>query len=88
MSKTKTLKVGLTVVAALFILSACATSNSVDKLSARVSALEDRANAAQARVSAAEAKAAQLQAAASQCTATCNDIATKAERMYQQSLRK
>ena len=88
MSKAKTFKAGLTVAAALFILSACASSGEVNDLSKRVSSLEERANAAQARVGAAEAKAAQLEAAASQCTATCNDIATKAERMYQQSLRK
>jgi predicted outer membrane protein len=84
MSKAKTLGAGLTVAAALLMLSACATRDDITGLDNRVAALESRANAAEAKVSAA-------QAAVNQCTTTCQDVQARAERMsqmYQQSLRK
>jgi hypothetical protein len=81
MSKTKTLKFGLAGVVALLSLSACVSPDEVSSLDSRVGALESR-------LSSAEARASQLEAAANQCTATCQDVETRAQRMYQQSMTK
>jgi hypothetical protein len=81
MLNAKTLKVGWVSAAALLMLSSCVSPDEVASLDQRVAASESRAQAA-------EARAAQLEAATSQCTATCQDVEARAERMYQQSLRK
>jgi outer membrane murein-binding lipoprotein Lpp len=88
MTKVKTLKAGLMAAGALLMLSGCASQASVNSLDDRVSALETRTSSLETRANAAESKAAELQAAASQCTTTCQDVQARAERMYQQSLRK
>jgi uncharacterized protein YcfL len=84
MSKATSLKIGLAGVAALLMLSACASRDEVASLDSRVGALETRVNAA-------EAKANQLETATNQCTATCNDVQerqARTEQMFQQSMRK
>jgi Alanine-zipper, major outer membrane lipoprotein len=78
MSKTRTLKVGLTVAAALLMLSACQSSTQMDDLERRVGVLEGQADSASARAS-------QMEAAANQCTATCQEVEARANRMMQQS---
>jgi len=88
MSKARTLKAGLILAAVVLMLSACASRDDVTRLDSRLSALENRASALETQANAAESKTAQLQATASQCTATCQDVQARAERMYQQSLRK
>ena len=78
MSKARTVKTGLTVAAALLMLSACVSPDEVASLDSRVGALESRANSAEARAS-------QLEAAANQCTATCDEVQARASRLMQQS---
>jgi hypothetical protein len=78
MSKTRTVKVGLTVAAALLMLSACQSSTQMDDLERRVGVLEGQADSASARAS-------QMEAAANQCTATCQEVEVRANRMMQQS---
>jgi uncharacterized protein YcfL len=78
---SKTAKAGLTIAAALLMLSACVSPDEVASLDNRVGALESQVNAAEARAS-------QLEAAASQCTATCEGVEARTERMFQQSMTK
>jgi len=81
MSKTRAVKVGVTVAAAVLMLSACVSPDEVSSLDTRVGELEGRLNAAEARAS-------QAEAAANQCTATCADVEARTERMFQQSMTK
>jgi F0F1-type ATP synthase membrane subunit b/b' len=83
MHSKRNLRIGLASAAAVLLLSACqsVTPDEMQALESRVSTLENRANAAESRAS-------QLEAAANQCTTTCQDLEARAERMYQQSLRK
>ncbi len=81
MSKTRTIAAGLTVGAALLMLSACTSPDELSNLDDRVGALESRVDAADARAS-------QMEAAANQCTATCQEAQTRANRMFQQSMTK
>jgi hypothetical protein len=81
MSKTRTVAAGLSVAAALLMLSACQTSTEIDDLERRVGVLEGQADSASARAS-------QMEAAANQCTATCQEAEARANRMFQQSMTK
>jgi hypothetical protein len=81
MSTKRNLRVGLTIAAALVMLSACASPDDVADLDDRVEALEGRLDTSEARAS-------QLEAAANQCTSTCQDVEARADRMLQQSLHK
>jgi hypothetical protein len=81
MSKTRTIAAGLSVAAALLMLSACQTSTEIDDLERRVGVLEGQADSASARAS-------QMEAAANQCTATCQEAEARANRMFQQSMTK
>jgi Alanine-zipper, major outer membrane lipoprotein len=78
MSKTRTIAAGLSVAAALLMLSACQTSNEYSELDRRVTDLESRADAASTR-------ATEMESAANQCTATCQEVQVRANRMMQQS---
>ena len=78
MLKTPTVTAGLSVAAALLMLSACQSRNEDSSLDDRVGALESRADAAEGRAS-------QMEAAANQCSATCQEVEMRAERMLQQS---
>ena len=78
MSKTRTIAAGLSVAAALLMLSACQSSTNVDDLERRVGVLEGQADNASARAS-------QMEAAANQCTATCQEVQVRAQRAFQQS---
>ena len=81
MSRKGVVRAGLTVAAALVMLSACVSPDEVASLDDRVGELERRADAAEARAS-------QLEAAANQCTATCQEVEARTERMFQESMRK
>jgi hypothetical protein len=81
MSTTGTLRVGLTIAAALVFLSACATRDDLARVESDVASLRSQIDAANAR-------AADAQTAASQCTQTCQETQEKTQRMYEQSLRK
>jgi hypothetical protein len=81
MSTTRTLRAGLTIAAALVFLGACATRDDLARVENEVASLRSQ-------VDAANAKAADAQSAASQCTQTCQETQEKAQRMYEQSLRK
>jgi Alanine-zipper, major outer membrane lipoprotein len=81
MAKTRTIAAGLSVAAALLMLSACQTSTEIDDLERRVGVLEGQADSASARAS-------QMEAAANQCTATCQEAEARANRMFQQSMTK
>jgi hypothetical protein len=81
MSKAQAWKTGLTVAAALLMLSACTSPDEISSLDNRVGALESRLDAAEARATAAES-------AANQCTATCQEVQARASRMMQQSMTK
>jgi Alanine-zipper, major outer membrane lipoprotein len=83
MSTTGTLRVGLTIAAALFTLSACQSVTKDD-----LARVEDEVASLRTQVDAANAKAADAQTAASQCTQTCQETQEKTQRMYEQSLRK
>ncbi len=83
MSTTGTLRVGLTIVAALIMLSACQATNPDD-----LSQLQSEVASLRAQVEADETKAADAQAAAAHCTDICQATQEKSERMYEQSLRK
>ena len=78
MSKTRTIAAGLSVAAALLMLSACQTSTEIDDLERRVGVLEGQADSASARAS-------QMEAAANQCTATCQEAEARANQMFQKS---
>ena len=80
MPKTRTIAAGLSVAAALLMLSACQSSarNEYSELDRRVTDLESRADAASTRAS-------QMESAANQCTATCQEVQVRAERAFQQS---
>ena len=78
MSKTRTIAAGLSVAAALLMLSACQSSNEYSELDTRVTNLESRADAASTR-------ATEMEAAANQCTATCQEVEVRAQRAFQQS---
>jgi hypothetical protein len=80
MSKTRTVAAGLSVAAALLMLSACQSSRSsdMDDLERRVGVLEGQADNASARAS-------QMESAANQCTATCQEVQVRAQRAFQQS---
>ena len=78
MSKTRTIAAGLSVAAALLMLSACQSSNEYSELDRRVTDLESRADAASTR-------ATEMEAAANQCTATCQEVQVRAQRAFQQS---
>jgi hypothetical protein len=81
MSKTRTVAAGLSVAAALLMLSACQSSTNIDDLERRVGVLEGQADNASARAS-------QMEAAANQCTASCQEAEARAQRMFQQSMTK
>jgi Alanine-zipper, major outer membrane lipoprotein len=81
MAKTRTIAAGLSVAAALLMLSACQTSTEIDDLERRVGVLEGQADSASARAS-------QMEAAANQCTATCQEAEARANWMFQQSMTK
>jgi F0F1-type ATP synthase membrane subunit b/b' len=81
MSKTRTVAAGLSVAAALLMLSACTSPDEISNLDDRVGALESRVDAADARAS-------QMEAAANQCTASCQEAEARAQRMFQQSMTK
>jgi hypothetical protein len=81
MSKTRTVAAGLSVAAALLMLSACTSPDEISNLDDRVGALESRLDSADARAS-------QMEAAANQCTASCQEAEARAERMFQQSMTK
>jgi hypothetical protein len=81
MSKTRTVAAGLSVAAALLMLSACQSSTNIDDLERRVGVLEGQADSASARAS-------QMEAAANQCTASCQEAEARAQRMFQQSMTK
>jgi hypothetical protein len=81
MSKTRTVAAGLSVAAALLMLSACQSSNDYSELDRRVTDLESRADAASTRAS-------EMEAAANQCTASCQEVQVRAQRMFQQSMTK
>ena len=81
MTKTRTVAAGLSVAAALLMLSACQSSTSssaIDDLERRVGVLEGQADNAGTRAS-------QMEAAANQCTATCQEVQVRAQRAFQQS---
>jgi Alanine-zipper, major outer membrane lipoprotein len=81
MSKTRTVAVGLSMAAALLMLSACTSPDELSNLDDRVGALESR-------VDSMDARATQAEAAANQCTATCQEAEARANRMFQQSMTK
>ena len=83
MSTTGTLRVGLTIAGALLMLGACQTVTPDD-----LARVESEVASLRTQVNAADAKAADAQAAAAHCTEVCQATQEKAERMYQQSLRK
>lgn len=78
MSKMRTVAAGLSVAAALLMLSACTSPDEISNLDNRVGALESRFDAADTRAS-------QMEAAANQCTATCQEVQVRAQRAFQQS---
>jgi Alanine-zipper, major outer membrane lipoprotein len=80
---TRTLRLGLTLAAALAILSACQTVTPDD-----LSRVENEVADLRARLDATEASAAQATAAALQCTETCEANTARVDRMFQESLRK
>ena len=83
MSTTRTLRLGLTLAAALVMLSACETVTRDD-----LARVESEVTSLRTEVDGANAKAADAQAAAAQCTQTCQATQEKTQRMYEQSLRK
>ena len=83
MSAMGTLRVGLTIAAALVMLGACQTVTKDD-----LARVESEVASLRTEVDAANAKSADVQAAAAHCTDVCQATQEKAERMYQQSLRK
>ena len=78
MPKTRTVAAGLSMAAALLLLSACQSSTEYSELDRRVTDLESRADAASTR-------ATEMEAAANQCTATCQEVQVRAQRAFQQS---
>jgi hypothetical protein len=83
MSTTGTLRVGLTMAAALVMLGACQTVTQDD-----LARVESEVAGLRTQVDAANSKAADAQAAAAHCTEVCQATQEKAQRMYEQSLRK
>jgi outer membrane murein-binding lipoprotein Lpp len=81
MRRSKGVGFGLAAGAALLFLTGCVSQQDVDSLRQEVSALS-------ARVDAAETTAANAQAASERCTAICEETSAKADRMFQESLRK
>jgi hypothetical protein len=75
----RSLSLGLTVAGALAALSGCQTPTMED-----FNSLRSEVTSLEARVSAAEARANEAAAAADQCQQVCE----RADRMFQQSLRK
>jgi hypothetical protein len=69
--------------AALVGLGACQTVSQSD-----FTRVEDEVSALRARVEAAETRAAQAEAAAAQCNETCALASERADRMFEQSMRK
>jgi len=77
--RTRTLATALSVVGALFALSACETPSMDD-----FNSLRNQVANLESRVSAAEARADEAAAAAAECRQVCE----RTDRMFQQSLRK
>ena len=77
--RMRSLSLALTVAGALAVLSACETPTMED-----FNSLRSEVTSLESRVSAAEARANEAAAAADQCQQVCE----RADRMFQQSLRK
>ena len=80
MSKTRTIAAGLSVAAALLMLSACQSSN---EYSATATHRVDKPWRAGLTLRAPEPP--EMEAAANQCTATCQEVQVRAQRAFQQS---
>lgn len=81
MRRSKGVGFALAAGASLLFLMGCVSQQDIDKMRQDISALS-------ARVDAAESNASSAKAAADRCTAICEETSAKADRMFQQSLRK
>lgn len=81
MRRSKGVGFGLAAGASLLFLMGCVSQQDLDSLRQEVSALSTRVDAAESNASGAKA-------AADRCTAICEETSAKADRMFQESLRK